>query len=168
MPQFKTIDVSKSLKETMGAYHTINAKGQLSYLYKFSLCCLYILQAPFNSFHLWRIRTQLIAQCMWQIGQLTNVLNYLYDNTLKRIYIQQPTPLNIFIYAIDETHPSLWTYAIDETHDNIAISAIDEQLNSVYTIIYVPETVYADDLSQLTADIEQIKLEGINYQIVSL
>lgn len=158
------------LFETLGAYHSVNAAGQLSYLYKFCLCCLYVLQTPFNNFDLWRIRKLLIAQCRWEIGQLTNVLNILYDPTQKRITIGQSISVNVYVPNIDEGESTIFVPNIDEGESSVFVPNIDETINSSTVTFYVPASIYSDPatMSLLVSDIEQIRWKGILYQIVSL
>jgi hypothetical protein len=168
---FKKIDYSKVLYESLGAYHSVNEAGQLSYAYKFCLCCLYILQTPFNNFDTWRIRQNIIANCKWQIGQLTNVLNMLYDSTLTRITIGQSIAVGAFVPNIDEGESTTFVPNIDEGESSIFVPNIDDStINSSLVTIHVPATIFSDPIvmSQLVADIEAIKLKGILYQIVSL
>jgi len=171
MANFKTIDYSKMLVETMRAYHSVNAAGQLSYLYKFCLCCLYVLQTPFNNFHIWRLRKRIVAGCLWQMTHVKNVLNYLYDSTLNRIVISQSVPLYIYAPIIDEAESTVFAIIIDEGETTVYAPNIDDPtLSTSLVTIFVPATLYADpaQMSQLTADIELIKLKGILYQIASL
>jgi hypothetical protein len=171
MPQFKTITYYKMLKETLRAYHSVNTSGRLSYMYKFCLCCLYVLQIPFNNFDTWRIRKQLIASCLWQIGQLTNVLNYLYDSTLSRIVINQSVPVYIFAPEIDGLESTLFAPEIDGLESLIYAPNIDDGIiNSSIVTIHVPNSIFTNSatMSLLVSEIEQIKIQGIQYQIVSL
>jgi len=171
MNLYKKIDYSKMLLETMRAYHSVNAAGQLSYMYKFALCCLYPLQQPFDNFDAWRKRILLIANCKWQIGQLTNVLNMLYDPILERISISQAETVGIFVPNIDEDESSYFAPNIDEGESEIMVPNIDDAVISSNTVTFhVPALIYTNTalLSQLIADIEMIKLKGILYTIVSI
>ena len=97
---FRTIKYSKMTFETLRSYFSVNASGQLSILYKFVFSCLYPLQSVFDNYDTFRIKKQIIASCKWQIGQLTNVLNYFFDPTLKRIHINQ-SEVTIIAESID-------------------------------------------------------------------
>jgi hypothetical protein len=168
MNLFKKIDYSRMLRETLRAYHSVNAAGQLSIMYKFCLCCLYPLQAPFNAFDNWRIRTLLIAQCKWQMGQLKNVLNMLYDPTLKRVYITQAQPIYVFAPNIDEAESTVYAPNIDEGESIVYAPNIDDPtLYSDQVTIFIPASIYASPtlMSQLVSDIEQIKFAGTLYLI---
>jgi len=167
MAQFKTLNISKLLYESMRAYHSVNTAGQLSFLYKFALCCVYPLQAYFNQFDLWRRRELLIANCKWQIGQLTNVLNMLYDPISKRIYINQNSSGYVFAPNIDDANSDIFAPNIDDTNSNIYLSNInDDPLIGSIVSIYIPIAIYSVSLAQIISDIEQIKLSGIQYQII--
>jgi len=158
------------LYECLGAYHSVNSAGALSYLYKFCLCCVYVLQTPFNNFDLWRIKKLLIANCRWEIGQLTNVLNMLYDPSQKRITIGQNSIVGCFVFNIDEGESSTFVMNIDEDESTVFVPNIDEAINSAMVTFYVPASIYTNTptLTSLIADIEQIRWKGILYQIVSL
>jgi|YelNatPaOPRAMG01_1025707.scaffolds.fasta_scaffold174964_1 hypothetical protein len=168
MALFKNITISKVLYESMRAYHSVNANGQLSFLYKFALCCLYPLQIPFNQFDLWRRREYLIANCKWQVGQLTNVLNMLYDSTLKRIYIDQNILGYLFAPNIQDANSSIFAANLDSGPDDTVFANNIEDNPFVGTIvkIYIPNSIYSVDLAQIISDIEQIKLSGIQYQLI--
>src|ERR1044072_3249275 len=103
MPNFKKIHYGRVLYETLRAYYSVNSSGNISQLYKYLLAIIQVMQAPFDGYDIYRTKEAIIANCKWQIGQLTNVLNYLYDNKLKRIFITQSvlTVINdpIFQYA---------------------------------------------------------------------
>jgi hypothetical protein len=158
------------LYECLGAYHSVNKAGALSYLYKFCLCCVYVLQTPFNNFDLWRIRKLLIANCRWEIGQLTNVLNMLYDPSQKRIYIGQSVSVGVYVFNIDEGESLVFVPNIDEGESSVFVPNIDESISSDMVTFYVPSVIYNDTPTKtaLIADIEQIRWQGIIYQIVSL
>lgn len=159
------------LLETLRAYHSVNTNGALSYIYKLCLCCLYSLQIPFNNFHSWRIKKRLIANCTWTIAQLTNVLNYLYDSELNRIVIRQSVTVYLYAPIIDEAESTVFAIEIDAGNTTIYTPNIyDATINSSLVTIYIPATLYNDSAlkGQLVADIEQIKILGIPYQIVSL
>ena len=89
MLQFRVVNYGKMLYESLRAYFSINSSGNLSQLYLFLLACLYPLQPAFDDYDTFRIKKQIIANCKWQIGQLTNVLNYFFDPVSKRITITQ-------------------------------------------------------------------------------
>ena len=162
MPQFKTIRYPWMLVDTLRAYHTVNAAGQLSFMYKFCLCCIYPLQAVFNAFHIWRIHTWLVAGCKWQIGQLQNVLNMIYDSTLNRIVVVQATNDYVLAPNIDDSaYP---------TANYIQAPNIDDATGGSGLTILVPYNIYDAPvtMSALTSDIESIRLKGIRYTIKEL
>jgi len=97
------------LQETLRSYFAFNAQGQPSILYKFFTIFTQVLQTvwgiitdtlsnTFNyntlynisttpplilpTFSGWRNYKNIIANCKWQIGQLTNVLNSLFTTTI--------------------------------------------------------------------------------------
>ena len=178
MPQFKTIRYPWMLVDTLRAYHTVNAAGQLSFMYKFCLCCIYPLQAVFNAFHIWRIHTWLVAGCKWQIGQLQNVLNMIYDSTLNRIVVVQATNDYVLAPNIDDSAYPTANYIqapnIDDsaypTANYIQAPNIDDATGGSGLTILVPYNIYDAPvtMSALTSDIESIRLKGIRYTIKEL
>ena len=167
MVQFKNIAIFRILKESMRAYHSVNAAGALSVLYKFALCCVYPLQAPFDIFNTWRRREILIANCKWQRGQLTNVLNTLYDSVLMRIYIGASSEGYVFAPNIVDAESDLFAPNIDDAESTIFVNNIDDNpLVGTIVKIFVPNSIYSVSLAQIIPDIEQIKLSGINYEII--
>jgi hypothetical protein len=167
MALFKNITYTKLSYECMRAYHSVNASGQLSELFKFMLCCVYVLQDPFNVFDTWRRREILIASCKWQIGQLTNVLNMLYDSTLKRIYILQLSSGYTFAPNIDDANSTTFAPNIDDANSTTFAPNLDDSPTAGGVVqIYVPVAIYTGSLAQIISDVEQIKLSGISYEII--
>lgn len=150
------------LYETLTGFYSINSAGQVSWLYKFCAACLSILQVPFNNFVVFRTKEYIIANCKFTIGQLTNVLNYLYDPVQNRISITQSTVGAVFFWKFAYP-PSLFLsdfgsapLAFLETFGSrVAVSAVT---------INVPPGI---DLIDLTATVAQIAISGIPYQIVT-
>lgn len=160
MAGFRNIDYSKMLYETLRNYFSVNAAGEMSILYRFMSAIVAPFQAPFDDYQVFRTKEALIASCKWQIGQLTNVLNYLYDATLKRIFISQATITIIadpmFQYSpvhFDSDFGNPPAQFEHEFGDRAAGTAV---------VINVPAGVNQSDL---VATIEQIRMEGIPYTI---
>ena len=149
MLQFRKIDYSKMLYESLRAYFSVNSSGQLSILYKFLFSCLYPLQPAFNNYDTFRIKKKIIAGCKWQIGQLTNVLNYFFDPDLSRIYITQSTITTLSAPVFEETTAVFAP----------VFSGLSARSNVTF---WVPSSV---NMSELISVIEQIKINGIPYQI---
>jgi hypothetical protein len=154
------------LYETLRSYLSINSEGKLSILYKFIYACLKPLQPWFDDFSTWRDTEKIIANCKWEIGQLTNVLNYLFDTTQKRIYISQRQYALVFAptinYESEDFIPSL----------NYESTFYVPNINDIYTVnsqvvINLPSELYEDALKQslIISVIEQIKIDGIYYII---
>lgn len=161
---FRNINFTALLYETLTGFLSINKAQNPTWFYKFCAACLILFQQPFVDFVLFRNKEWLIAQCKWQIGQLTNVLNYLYDPIQKRIYIAQaiatPEFLMQFPYPPEQ-------YLNDFSNDP-ALEFWNQfgtgPLTSLVTI-HVPNDP-AVDLVDLTATVAQINIEGPKYQIV--
>ena len=156
----KKINYPALLFEGLRSYFSMNKTEQPSILYKYLAAFVALFQQPFLSFDAFRIKEYLIANCKWQIGQLTNLLNYFYDNTQKRIYITQSYSFTISDVTFDYNQ-------INNDSDFNSPTLIQERTfedASLQTIVHinVPSIVNLDDL---TATIEQIKFQGIPYQI---
>lgn len=160
MPNFKHISYGKLLYETLRSYYSVNVSGNISIMYKFLLAIIQVLQAPFDGYEIYRTKEAIIANCKWQIGQLTNVLNFLYDPTLSRIFITQSIVLPVadptFAYNPDNFD------AVFAEDPEIFERTFSDKVASTLVTINVPIGV---NLTDLTATIEQIKLTGIPYII---
>ena len=163
MLQFRKIDFSKMLYESLRAYFAVNTAGQVSIMYKFLLCCLYPLQPAFNNYDIFRIKKKIIAGCKWQIGQLTNVLNYFFDPAYKRIYISQSAVTNVDDPVFEET-PVNFDLVFEETITIFepVFSGLSARSNVTFM---VPGSV---NMNELISVIEQIKINGIPYKIQTL
>lgn len=157
---FRNITYYKRLYESLRWFYSINSSDEVSILYKILAACLSPLQPAFDAYVIYRQKEFIIAQCKWQIGQLTNVLNFLYDTTLKRIYLTQsvinaladPT----FFYA-----PINFDSDFATAPEQFERGFRDRQSETLVTI-NVPTSVYSSDL---VATVEQIRMQGIPYQI---
>jgi hypothetical protein len=162
MPNFKKIHYGRVLYETLRAYYSVNSSGNISQLYKYLLAIIQVMQAPFDGYDIYRTKESIIANCKWQVGQLTNVLNYLYDPTLNRIFITQ----SILLPVADPTFsypPDNFDTVFDEDPE-IFERTFTDRAASTLVIINVPTGL---SVSDITATVEQIKLTGIPYQIVT-
>lgn len=160
---FKSITIYKILYESVRSYFAVNAKGALSELYKFCLCCVYPLQLPFNNFDTWRQREILIANCKWQYGQLAYVLNKLYNTTLITIGLSSGS--SIFAPNIEDGGSTLFAPNIEDGGSTLFAPNIGESVATGAVIINVPTTIVNSSQAQLTADLNQIVLPGISYII---
>jgi len=176
------------LWETLRAYDSINAKGDLSYLYKFCMCCLYVLQAPFTAYDAFRVKKRYIAYCYWQIANVANTLNKLYDPGPlgkpydNRIYLSQSSSVYLLAPNIDEGDSRIFARPLDYNSPIVYASGVlhdtDQQayapniddfaIAGGIVLIHVPSTIYYDTalMSEMTADVEQIRIRPIQYQIV--
>lgn len=148
------------LYEALRNYFSVNSDGNMSILYRYLACFVQPFIGPFGDYVTFRNRMWLVAQCKWTIGQLTNVLNYLYDPDQKRIYITQSVTTNIaapkFPY---ETH--LQGRKFGEITPAQGRKFLDSQSTTLVTI-NIPASV---NLAAITATIEQIRLAGRLYNI---
>jgi hypothetical protein len=181
MLPFKNITYSKMLYETLRNYHSVTKVyfdeegnqqgGLLSDLYKYCLACLYVLQAPWNAFNLWRRDKLIIASCKWQIGQVTNVLNHFFDAELSRIFITQRKLTNLFAPVIDGNESLTYGWPIDIYESEIFAPVITDTVTLATEVsVHVPASIFTSPsiMNSLIAIIEQIKITGINYQIIEI
>lgn len=160
---FRNISIPNMLYETLTGFYSITGIGTVSWLYKFCAACLSVLQTPFNDFVTFRTKEYIIANCKFTIGQLTNVLNYLYDPIQKRITITQSTVGAVFFWKFAYP-PSLFL-----SDFGTAPSAFLETFGSRVAVSTVAFNVPAGiDLIDLTATIAQISIAGIPYKIVTI
>lgn len=158
---FKNINYGRLLYETLRSYFSINpVTNKITGLYKYLAAIIQPMQPAFDTYVAFRNRQAIIANCKWQIGQLTNVLNYLFDNNLKRIYITQSSSTIIsdptFHYPpkhFDDTFT--WSSTIYERR-------FGDKLAGTLVTINIPAAV---DEADLEAVVEQIRIEGIPYKI---
>ena len=158
---FRTINYGKALYETLRGYFSINAAGELSILYSFCAALVALFQTPFNNYAAFRQQQALIANCKWQIGQLTNVLNMLFDPINKSIFITQSVILSIsdptFAYPPVNQDD---TFGYPSTAQERKFT--DKAAETLVTF-NIPNTV---SVTAITAVINQICLLGIPYNIV--
>lgn len=161
MANFRNINYGKVLYEALRNYFAVNMNGDLTILYRYLAAIVQPLQQPFDAYVLFRTREALIASCKWQIGQLTNVLNFLFDTMLKRITVTQSA---VFVIA-DPIFQYPPVHFDDEfgTEPQWSEPNFSDRTNTSLTTINAPLSV---DLAELTAVIEQIRLKGIPYKIV--
>jgi len=157
---FRNIDYGKMLYEALRNYFSVNSDGQITVLYKYCACFLQPLQLPFNNYDAARQINALVAQCRWQIGQLTNVLNFLFDTIQKRIFITQAKTSVLsapsFPYNTPVQVRGFGSPAQAQARgfgDNTSTSKV---------VFNVPVGV---NISNITAIIEQIRIQGIPYVI---
>lgn len=157
---FKNIDYTRQLFEALRSFYSLNSDSDISILYKILICFLQPLQPAFDAYDLFRIKEALIAATEWQIGNLTNVLNYLYDRLANRIFITQSEIAVISDpkFQYDAIH---WdrTFFEDET---VFERPFNDRSSTSLVTINVPQGV---DLADLTATVEQVRLKGIAYKI---
>jgi hypothetical protein len=230
---FKNINYLNMLLETVRYYFTYNAQGQISILYKFCSSFTVVLQSLWGTmtdtilttFSGWRNNKLIIANCKWQIGQLTNVLNSLFtsnillDNTemltvgntyivregwitynsvifyspcdafvcVSRhtfftgtgkiqdtgIYISQSSLLQTFV-PDHNGNPSTVTFYVPDHNGtpsaNAFVNPFNQTLTNSNVIIHVPNSLFTDSvqMNSLISSIEQIKITGLNYTIISI
>ena len=162
---FRNINYPVMLLEALRNFFSINASGNVSTIYKYLSCFVQPFQLPFTNFEAFRNKEMLIANCKWQIGQLTNVLNMLYDASLKRIYITQSVVTVIsdpmFQYAPVNFDSDFGT------DPEIYEVEFDSRLNETLVTINIPTAVATASLTDMIATIEQIRILGIPYQILT-
>ena len=159
----RNINYGRLLYETLRAYFSVNGvTGNLTGFYKYLAAIIQPMQPVFDSYVIFRTREALIASCKWQIGQLTNVLNYLYDATLNRIFITQSTSSIISdpVFAYPPDHFDT-TFASMPT---VFERKFGDKLRGTLVTIHIPVAVDEVDLISV---VEQIRIQGIPYAIVT-
>lgn len=165
MKNFRNINYGRLLLDTLTNYFSVNVNGNISWMFKFCLACLAPLALAFQDFVSFRNREYLIAQCKFQIGQLTNLLNYFYDPQFKRITINQSSTLHIGLTTFEYTAShTAGEYFGAGTALQLA-AYFGDAINSSDVTINVPVAANAD-IFDLTAVVNQIRIEGIPVQIV--
>jgi hypothetical protein len=160
----RSINYGRMLYEALRNYYSVTTANELSILFKYSAACVAIMQQPFDDYNTERQTAWLIAQCAWEIGQLTNVLNFLYDPSLKRIYISQSVQLSPaapgFAYTTPENAPG-FAYV-----SPVGARGFFNLPDRTKLTFYVPSAL-TSILSQIAATIAQVAIEGIEYQILT-
>lgn len=160
---FRSINFTLMLYETLTKFFSLNKVGNASWLYKFCAACVQPLQQPFADFVTFRNKEYLIAQCKFTIGQLTNVLNYLYDPVQNRINITQSIANPV--YAMQFAYKPILFASRFGTPALIFARGFTDRTGQTTAKINVPAGI---DLSDLTATVAQIDITGIDYQIVTV
>jgi len=155
--RFRAINFGKMLYSTLRAYFSVNTSG----LYQYCACIIQPLVAPWDSFQTARVTNGLIANTLWQIGQTTNVLNYLFDQIANSIYITQASNIIVSVTGFGYT-------AIQQVSGfggrAVQVRGFNDQAAQNITTINIPNYV---NLSAITAIINQIIIAGIPYEIVT-
>jgi hypothetical protein len=160
MSSFRNINYGRLLYETLRNYFSVNSSGDMSIIYHFLAAIIAVLQHPFDAYAVYRTKEELIAECKWQIGQLTNVLNYLYDSTLKRIFITQSV-LRVVVDPMFQYAPSNFDTVFAEAPTIFERTFADKAASTLVTI-NIPAGINESDL---VATVEQIRAQGIPYKI---
>lgn len=174
MPTFKNINYPYQLIDTLRSYFAINSEGNLSILYKICLSVIYPFQGAFDDYDLFRRKMLLIANCKWQIGQVENLLNYLFDPTYNRIAILQNTgvtqkfvrnfdllPIITPVYARNFDLMPVISAQYMPNFDSIFINTNQVQIRVPF---YSTDTI----LSEIIAVINMIRLKGTTYKLITL
>lgn len=162
---FRNLDYPALLYESLTGSFSINKAGQVAVPYKFCAACLAPLVAPFADFVAFRDKEYLIANCKFQIGQLTNVLNFLYDKDLNRIFITQSVGTPEYFWEFPYL-PSMYLPEFgDDVTPPVYLREFGDQTAATLVTINVPAGI---NLSDLTATVAQINITGINYKIVTI
>jgi hypothetical protein len=157
--RFRKILYGPMLYETVRAFFAVDIHGKVNNLYKYCACLIQPLVAPWDSFENQRLINGLIADTKWQMGQLKNVLNYLFDPTNNSIYIDQITisvpSVTGFQYPAIQQVGGFGGLAVQ-------VRGFNDRSAQTPVIIHVPDYV---NLGQITAIINQIIIQGILYEI---
>lgn len=165
MSLFKKIYYPSLLHDSLRDYFSVNKSGKLSFIYKFLLCVLLPLQSAWDIFEAYRTKIWLISVCKWQLGQLQNVLNYLYDPYSKRIFLTQSTVINVYVPVFAED-TSAFPVVFAEVTNIFCPTSGDVPLIHPMAI-NIPALIEADAVkyADMIATIEKIKLAGLSYTV---
>ena len=159
--RYRHVDFPVVLYESLRAYYSVNSEGKANWLYKLCAANIQPMQSPWNTYESLRATNGLIAGGKFQIGDLTNILNYLYDNTLNRIFITQgfyeQTVVREFGSAI------AFGRKFGET-PIIFAREFGDPVKFVGAVIHVPA---ASNVSQITATVAQMAIQGLVYSIIT-
>jgi hypothetical protein len=204
MSNFKRIFIPRMLLDTLRSDLSVNKAGNLSVLYKICLSCLYPFQSIWDDFDnpnfdsidptirkgivtdllnrgkLFSNRRilQLIANCKWQIGQLQNVLNYIFDPVNNSIVILQNNGItdvygtNFSDTPTDIELPPLYAKNFDDSPSGLT-PVYMPNFNSVFiettqAQIQIPFTQISLEFSAINAIINMIRLKGTTYKLLTL
>lgn len=161
---FKKIDLPNLMYEGLRNQFTINKAGFLSQLYKFCLACTYPIKSTWDFFDSFRNNIQLIANCNWQYGQLTNVLNMIYDSSLKRISISEQHSENFFLSIFN--YNSLCFLPTFNYNTSTYLYPFNKNYNVIGIVTISIPTSLSNSINEIAATVAQIKISGI-YCIVT-
>lgn len=157
---FRNINFASMLYETLTGFFSVQSDGTIADLYKFCAAFLSLLQTPFTLFDAFRKKEYLIANCKWQIGQLTNVLNFLYDPIQNRITITQSSSTPTFFWKF--AYPPSMFFSDFDTAPMVFLETFSSKTATTAVTIDIPSDIPLDDI---TATIAQISITGIPYKI---
>lgn len=176
MSRFRTLDLPKLIFESVRNDLSVTKLyydslgnlqgGKISIFYKFCLACVYVLKPSWDIFDTFRNKYQLVAQCNWTYAQLTNVLNYLYDNALSRITISESVN-GIGYYPTIDVESIAYMPTID-VESTVYLYSIDLNTAILSNVtINVPVSLYSNTalLNLLIQTVSQIKLAGIGCNV---
>lgn len=160
--RFRSINVGLMLYSILRAYYSVDSSGNVNWFYKLLAAMVQPLVSTLATYEAQRAVNGLIAGSKFQVGQLANVLNYLYDNILNRIFITQGYYNQITDVVFGESP----THFDDVFANNPTVFEIvfGDPVSIVGAVIHVPADT---NVSQITATVAQMALEGINYTIVT-
>lgn len=170
---FRKIDIVtytfRVLRANFSIRNTIEENKETVYslnnLYKFCVCCIYDLQYIFNRYDAYRKKYYMIASCYPIVGQIENVLNYLYDPEQKRIIIDNTSssymsyfyPTNVlgrrYLYPKDSNKPLYLNHKRQRENNPIVVIPKDISQN-------------AGLYSELIATLNALIMYGVEYKIL--
>lgn len=159
---FKSINYRRLLFTFLSRYFSIRDDNTVSYFYKFLACFVQPIEKAFNGYDTFRQLEYLISVCKWQMANTANLLNYIYDPTLKRIYLSQSVETQI--YAEDFPYDAITFF--NDWSANATLFLQDFNSPASYTPVKVNvPSVLSAKLPDMTATINQIKFDDTSYTI---
>ena len=164
MAIFKKISVGKTTFETLRNYFSVNAQNTLSFLYRYVMSCLYPLQVSWYNYENYRNYALILANTKWQISNLTNVLNYLFDPT-NSITITQASYLNVYAPDFDQKS-SVYAYEFDDTLTTGQTQLFCEEFDDNILVNGVVINTPSSDISKnVKTFADQVVITGLSYTL---
>ena len=158
--RFRHVDFPVCLYESLRTYYSVNSQGKVNWLYKLCAANIQPMQCYWTTYEQLRATNGLIAGGKFQIGNLTNILNYLYDNVLNRIFITQ----GFYEQTVAREFGSAIAFGRQFGETPILFAReFGDAILFVGAVIHIPTSA---NLSQVTATVAQMAIRGVSYTII--
>lgn len=107
-----------------------------------------------------------------QVIYLEHIINDLFDTTLRRIYITDPTNApndNVYLTYIVEGQPPVHTTYVSENEPGLFIEYASESINFVDFIVKIPTSINTPQvINKMRGVINKYKIAGKKYSIENI